>query len=287
MRLPHRAASSALLAFTVAFLTAALASAQVPQIGVPAMLKGVGIEQKLDSQMPLEARFVDESGQSVRFGQYFHGKPVIIAPVYYRCPMLCNLVLSGLVSSLQKISLQPGKDFEIIALSFDPRETPDLARAKRENYLRKYNRPAADAGWHFLTGKEDAIKQVTDALGFGYRWDPRQQQWAHASAIMVLTPEGRTSRYFYGVAYKSRDLRLGLVDASDHKIGNLADEIILYCYHYDPKNGKYGLAIVNSLRVVGCATALGMAAFVIISLRREKKTTARHRDVLRESRRPV
>ena len=275
------------LQFLVAVLAAAAAAAQTPQLGVPAMLRGVGIEQKLDSQLPLEARFTDESGQQVRFGQYFHGKPVILALVYYRCPMLCNLVLNGVVSSLQKISLEPGQDFEVVALSFDPNETPDLAKAKRENYLRKYNRPANDDGWHFLTGQESAIKQVTDAVGFGYRWDPRQKQWAHASAILVLTPEGRTSRYFYGVAYKSRDLRLGLVDASNHRIGNLADEITLYCYHYDPKNGKYGFAIVNSLRVVGCATALGLAGFIIVSIRRDKKTGQRRRDVLREYGRPV
>jgi protein SCO1/2 len=248
-----------------------MAYAQGPQLGVPAMLKGVGIEQRLDAQLPLEARFTDESGQSVRLGQYFHGKPVILALVYYRCPMLCNLVLSGLTSSLQRVRLEPGKDFEVVALSFDPRETPDLAAAKRENYLRKFNHPAYDNGWHFLTGKEDAIHQVTGAVGFNYRWDPRQKQWAHASAIVVATPEGRLSRYFYGVAYNARDLRWGLMDASDHKIGNLAEEVILYCYHYDPKNGKYGFAIVNSLRVAGCATVLCLGAFVIVNLRREKR----------------
>ncbi len=267
----------------IAILSAGLAAAQTPQFGVPAMLKGVGIDQRLDSQLPLEARFTDESGQSVRLGQYFHGKPVIIAPVYYRCPMLCTLVLSGLVSSLQKISLEPGRDFEVLAISFDPRETPDLAKAKRENYLRKYNRPADDDGWHFLTGQEAAIHQAMEALGFNYRWDDRQKQWAHASAIIVATPEGRTSRYFYGVAYKSRDVRLGLVDASNHKIGTLADEIILYCYHYDPKNGKYGFAIVNALRVCGCATALGLSAFVVLNVRRERMTEQRRRDVLRET----
>jgi len=261
--------------------------AQTPQLGVPAMLKGVGIEQKLDSQVPLEERFTDETGQNVRLGQYFHGKPVILAPVYYRCPMLCNLVLSGLVSSLQKISLEPGRDFEIVALSFDPRETPDLAAAKRDNYLRKFNRPAEDAGWHFLVGQQAAIRRVTDSVGFNYRWDDRQKQWAHASAIILLTPEGRTSRYFYGVAYKSRDVRLGLVDASNHQIGNLADEIILYCYHYDPKNGKYGFAIVNSLRVVGCATALGLGAFVFINLRRDKLAHGRYRDTVGRDRRRV
>jgi len=263
-----------------ATLGAAALFGQTPQIGVPAMLKGVGIEQKLDSQVPLEARFADENGQDVRLGQYFHGKPVILALVYYRCPMLCNLELSGLVSSLRKISLEPGKDFEVIALSFDPRETPDLAAAKRENYLRKYNRPADDAGWHFLTGKDPAIRAVAESVGFSYRWDDRQKQWAHASALMVLTPDGRTSRYFYGVAYKSRDLRLGLVDASDRKIGTLADEIILYCYHYDPKNGKYGFAIVNSLRVFGCATVLALGMFMVFSLRREKHSPRRYRDTV-------
>jgi len=270
--------------FALALLAAGVASAQLPQIGVPAMLKGVGIEQKLNSQLPLEARFTDESGQSVRLGDYFRGKPVILALVYYRCPMLCNLILSGLTESLRKISLDPGRDFQVVAISFDPDETPDLAKAKRENYLRKYNRPADDDGWHFLTGKDPAIHQVADAVGFGYKWDPRQKQWAHASAIYVITPEGKTSRYFYGVAFKSRDVRLGLVDASNHKIGNLADEIILYCYCYNPKNGKYGFAIVNSLRIVGCATLLALGSFVVINLRRDKKSS---RHVLRDYGRPV
>jgi protein SCO1/2 len=269
----------------IAMLGAGVALAQGPQLGVPAMLKGVGIEQRLNAQLPLEARFTDESGASVRFGQYFHGKPVILALVYYRCPMLCNLELSGLVSSLQKLKLEPGRDFEVVALSFDPRETPDLASAKRENYLRKYNRPQSDNGWHFLVGNETAIHQVTGAVGFDYRWDPIQKQWAHASAIVVATPEGHVSRYFYGVAYNSRDLRFGLMDASNHQIGNLADEIILYCYHYDPKNGKYGFAIVNTLRVVGCATVLALGCFIVANFRRENQE--RQKDVLRDNGRRV
>jgi protein SCO1/2 len=241
------------------------------QYGLPAMLQGVGIEQKLNSQLPLEATFRDETGAPVRLGSYFQGRPVIVNLVYYQCPMLCNLVLTGMVNTLRRLSLNPGADFDIVTLSFDPSETPQLAAAKRQTYLAKYNRPGAAASWHFLTGNETQIHQVTEAIGFHYRWDDQQKAWAHASGIFIATPDGKISRYIYGVYYPDRDVRLSLVEASANKIGTLNDQVLLFCYHYDPKNGKYGLVIVNIIRLLCTATVLILGAFIFTMLRRERR----------------
>jgi len=257
------------IAAALAAVTALPVAAQ--QYGLPAMLQGVGIEQKLNSQLPLEARFRDETGAPVRLGNYFKGRPVIVNLVYYQCPMLCNMVLTGMVNTLRRLSLNPGADFDIVTISFDPGETPQLAAAKRQTYLNKYNRPGADASWHFLTGDESQIHQVTEAVGFHYRWDDRQKAWAHASGIFIATPEGKMSRYIYGVYYPGRDVRLSLVEASANKIGTLNDQILLFCYHYDPKNGKYGLVIMNFIRLLCTVTVLLLAAFVITMLRRERR----------------
>jgi protein SCO1 len=259
-----RAIAAALMAATVLPVAA-------QQYGLPAMLQGVGIEQKLNSQLPLEARFRDETGATVRLGSYFQGRPVIVNLVYYQCPMLCNMVLTGMVNTLRRLSLNPGTDFDIVTVSFDPSETTQLAAAKRATYLAKYNRPGAAASWHFLTGDESQIRQVTEAIGFHYRWDERQKAWAHASGIFIATPDGKISRYIYGVYYPDRDVRLSLVEASANKIGTLNDQVLLFCYHYDPKNGKYGLVIINVIRLLCSATALALGTFVVLMLRRERR----------------
>jgi protein SCO1/2 len=241
------------------------------QYGIPAILKGVGIDQNLNAQLPLEAQFRDETGATVRLGNYFRGRPVILNLVYYKCPMLCNLILSGMVKTLRRVDLNPGTDFDIVTISFDPKETPQVAAAKRQSYLTQYNRPGAAEAWHFLTGDEAQIHKVTDAVGFHYQWDERQHSWAHASAIFVATPDGRLSRYLYGIDYRDRDLRLSLVEASANKIGTLSDQALLFCYHYDPANGRYGLVIMNIIRLLCTLTALALAAFVILALWRERR----------------
>jgi protein SCO1/2 len=219
--------------------------------GLPKAVKNVGIDQKLSQQLPLDAVFKDEQGREVRLGQFFKGKPVVLSLVYYACPMLCNQVLNGMLSSFRRVSFDIGEQFEVVTVSFDPSETPDLAAAKKNTYIKAYNRPAAEAGWHFLTGDEANIKRLTEAVGFRYTWDEPTKQFAHASGIMVVTPEGQLARYFYGIEYSPRDLRLGLVEASQNKIGTPADILMLYCYHYDPATGKYGAVVMRIMQVAG------------------------------------
>jgi protein SCO1/2 len=244
------------------------ASAQ--QFGLPAMVRGVGIDQNLNAQLPLELTFKDETGQIVRLGQYFRQKPVVLALVYYECPMLCNMVLNGLTHSMEQSTLDLGKDYEVVTVSFNPHETWQLAAAKKANYIEKYKGKGTAEGWHFLTGQEDNIKKLADTAGFHYKYDPISKQFAHASAIMVITPEGRIARYFYGIEYKPRDFRLGLVEASEHKIGSPADVIMLFCYHYDPMTGKYGLVITNVIRTLGSATVIGLGALLFVLIRRDR-----------------
>jgi protein SCO1/2 len=258
-------------AITAALLTVAVLPVAAQQYGLPAMLQGVGIEQKLNAQLPLEATFRDETGTPVRLGNYFQGRPVIVNLVYYKCPMLCNLVLTGMVRTLRHLSLNPGSDFDIVTISFDPSETPQLAAAKRQTYLAEYNRPGAAASWHFLTGDQSQINKVTEAVGFHYQWDDRQKTWAHASGIFIATPDGKMSRYIYGVYYPDRDVRLSLVEASANKIGTLNDQILLFCYHYDPVKGKYGLVITNVIRLSCTLTVLVLASFILLMLRRERQ----------------
>jgi protein SCO1/2 len=251
-----------------------LASAQqmgLPASSLPAMVQGVGIDQNLNAQIPLELKFKDENGQSVRLGQYFRDKPVVLALVYYECPGLCDLVLNGLTHTMEQISLNVGSDFEVVTVSFNPKETWQLANSKKANYIEKYQRAGAKNGWHFLTGDQAAIKSLTETVGFHYNYDPISKQFAHASGIMVLTPEGKIARYFFGIEYKPRDLRLGLVEASANKIGTPADQVLLFCYHYDPTTGKYGMAITQVTRALGTATVLLLGGFVFIMLRRERQ----------------
>jgi len=239
-------------------------------IGVrPELLRDVGVDQRLNSLIPLDLLFRDEHGKTVALGQYFHGKPVILTLVYYNCPMLCTQVLNGLDRSLEQIPMTIGKDFDVLTVSIDPTEQPSLAEAKQAVYLGMYNRPAARDGWHFLTGEGPQIQQLAQAVGFRYAYDPDSKQYAHASAIMLLTPEGKLSRYFYGVTYPTRDMRLALVDASGGKIGSPVDQVLLFCYHYDPHTGKYGLLISRVIQLSGLATILIGGVFLILLFRGE------------------
>jgi protein SCO1/2 len=244
---------------------------------LPGALEGVGIEQKLDGQLPLNLTFRDEAGRSVPLSSFFQTKkPVILALVYYRCPMLCTQILNGLESSLKAVSFNPGQDFEVLSVSFDPKDTPELAAAKKQMYLRRYGRQSTANGWHFLTGDEANIRALTDAAGFHYKYDPKTDQFAHASGIMILTPDGRLSRYFYGVEYAPRDVRLGLVEASQNKIGNPVDQLLLFCYHYDPSTGKYGAIAMNLVRFAGGAFVLIGGTFLLIVFRRDFKAGKQH-----------
>jgi len=233
-------------------------------VGLPPVLKKVGIDQKLNQPVPLDAVFKDEQGREVTLGQFFHGKPVVLSLVYYSCPMLCNQILNGMLGSFRQISFNAGEQFEVVTVSFDPKETPTLAAQKKATYIKAYNRPSGEAGWHFLTGDEANIKRLTDAVGFRYLWDEQTKQFAHASGIMIVTPEGKLARYFYGVEYPSRDLRLGLVEASENKIGTPVDTLMLYCYHYDPATGKYGAVVMNIVRVAGVITLMAMVVLFFV-----------------------
>lgn len=242
--------------------------------GIPDALKKVGIQQKLKAQIPLDAVFKDESRNDVKLGDFFgKKKPVILALVYYECPMLCNEVLNGLTGSLKGINFDAGKDFDVVAISFDARENdkPELAKNKKAAYLERYNRKDSDAGWHFLTGTQQEIDKVTKAVGFNYFFDEKSNQFAHAGGIMILTPEGKMSRYFYGIDYAPGDVKFGIMESTKNKIGNPAEQLYLYCYHYDPATGKYGFAILRVLRLAGIAMLLGLGAMMFVFWRRSKK----------------
>jgi protein SCO1 len=241
----------------------------------PPYLQNVGIEQKLDGRVPPDLAFVDDTGRSVKLGDYFGKKPLILNLVYYTCPMLCGEELSGLSASMKMIKFDVGKEFEVVTVSFNPKETPEMAAAKKKEFVRRYGRAGAESGWHFLTGSPDSINALTKAVGFQYQYDPRNNQYAHATAIMVLTPEGRISRYFYGVDFPPKDLRMGLVEASSGKIGNPVDQVLLYCYHYDPATGKYGAVVSNILKIGGALTILILGGMILIFLRLDKTASRR------------
>jgi protein SCO1 len=227
----------------------------------------VGIEQKLDEQVPGNLSFTDEAGATVYLRDYFGKKPLVLALVYYECPMLCTLVLNGMLHSFQNMALEPGVDYDVVTVSFDPREKPELAAAKKRVYLTLLNRKEAWNGWHFLTGEEKNIRQLANSVGFKYAWDAENKQYSHATGIIVLTPEGRVSRYFYGIDYPARDLRLGLVEASAGKIGSPLDQVLLLCYHYDPVSGKYGFIITRSLQLGGALVVLALTGMVVFFVR--------------------
>ncbi|HEY6802605.1 MAG TPA: SCO family protein [Pyrinomonadaceae bacterium] len=239
--------------------------------GLPSALHDVGIDQKLDQQLPLDLTFHDETGQTVKLGQYFGQKPVVLSFVYYDCPMLCTQVLNGMLESIRVLPFQMGKDYDVVTISFDPRETPQLAESKKKvyvGYLPEKMRADANTGWHFLTGDAENIKQITSAAGFKYHYDDATKQFAHASGIMVATPQGKLSRYFYGISYPARDVRLGLVESSQNKIGGPAEALLLYCYHYDPATGKYGAAVMNIVRAGGVLTLIAILGMFLILRRR-------------------
>jgi protein SCO1/2 len=240
------------------------------------VIREVGFEQRLEAQLPLDAGFRDETGRAVTLREYAGKRPLVLALVYYDCPMLCTLILNGLTSSLKAVNLDAGIDFDVVAVSFDPRETPELAAGKKQAHVKEYGRAGSERGWHFLTGDAEAIRQVTEAAGFKYYWDEESQQFAHASGVIVVTPEGRLARYFYGIEYAPRDLRLGLVEASAGKIGSRVDRMLLYCFHYDPASGKYSLAVMNIVRVLGTATVALIVGFILVMLRRERRGELAH-----------
>jgi protein SCO1/2 len=246
----------------VALLCLAFPSPRDSLAEIPQVLQGVGFDQRLNEQIPLDLRFKDEQGRNVHLRDYFRDKPVILTLVYYQCPRLCTLVLNGLVQGMLEMKFSAGQEFEVVTVSFDPRETPELAASKKEAYLQRYGRTGAEDGWHFLTGNEDQISQLAEAVGFRYRWDEAQKQYIHASGITILTPEGRVSRYFYDVKYSGRDLRLGLVEASQNRIGSPVDQVLLYCFHYDPTLGKYAASVMAFVRVSGVLTMLLIGVFV-------------------------
>lgn len=244
--------------------------------GIPEALKKVGIEQKLGAQLPLDTELKDENGQLVRLGDYFKaGRPVIVAFVYYECPMLCNQVLNGLTGSLKGMSFNAGAEFDVVAISFDAREfdSTEIARNKKLGYMERYGRPGTEKGFHFLTGKQEMLDKVTSAAGFTYEWDEKTNQFAHAAAVMVATPEGKLSRYHFGIDYAPRDLKFSLMESSESRVGNAAEQLLLYCYHYDPASGKYGLAILNVIRLGGIATLIGMGLMAMVFWRRNKSRT--------------
>jgi len=238
---------------------------------VPDILEKVGIDQKLNAQLPLDAVFRDESGRQVRLGNFFGKRPVVLSLVYYECPMLCTQVLNGAVAAFKVMNFTAGSEFDVVTLSFNPKETPAMAAAKKQTYMAKYGRPEAAKGWHFLTGDKAAIDAVAEAVGFRYTFDQASQQYVHASAIMVVTPDGRLSKYFYGIEYPPKDLRLGLIEASGGRIGTPVDQVLLYCYHYDPHSGKYSMVVMNVLRLGGALTVALIVGFIVTMWSRDRR----------------
>lgn len=269
-RLPRSAVLNALILLGW-FCAFEPAQAQ-PADYLPKELEGVGVTEHLNAQLPLDLDFVDESGRPVKLGSYFDGRrPVILTLNYYRCPMLCTLQLNGLIDGLRRMDWTPGEQFEIVTVSFDPAETPSLAKAKKDNYLGEYGRPSAAKGWHFLTGKQKSIKTLTETVGFGYKWNADRGQWIHIAALYACTPDGRVSRYLYGVMFEPGTLRFSLIEASEGKVGSTLDQIILYCYHYDSATGKYSLGAMSVMRIGGGLTLLALAAILGTLWRREAR----------------
>lgn len=242
--------------------------------GTPQQTEGVDFEQKLGAQVPLETPFVDETGSTVTLAELTEGRPTVLVPAYYECPMLCSLVLNGVVSSLDTMELTVDDEIEVIVFSFDPGETPTMAAEAKQRYLERYDRPGAGDGFHFLTGDEESIRAVADAIGFRYNYVPEKDQYAHSAGIVVLTPQGEVARYFYGVEYPPRDVRLALVEAADGTIGNAVDKVVLYCFQYDPKTGTYSAAILNIVRLGGVLTVAALGLFMLWSWRRGRLRTA-------------
>jgi protein SCO1/2 len=263
--------SKSLALILLASLSFAITPVSAQQITTPAILKWVGIMQNLNARIPPDIEFRDEAGKSVRMGDFFGRKPIVLSLVYFDCPALCTEVLNGELRTVKAISLDLGKDFEAVTVSFEAKDTPELAEAKRDVYLGQYDRPGATGHWHFLTGEQPSIDALTNVAGFRYAYDSSVRQYAHAAAILIVTPDGRIDRYFYGVQYPARDVRLGLVEASEGKIGTLTDQALLYCYQYDPMTGKYGMVVMNVLRAAGGLTVLLLGLFIVVMFLRERR----------------
>jgi protein SCO1/2 len=263
-----------LLAVSACALSAWAQSSKVNPGGQMEMLKQVSFEQRLNAQLPLDLQFRDEEGRTLALKDLFKDKPVIIAPVYYECPMLCDLTMSGVVKALRTLKLEPGKDFEMVMLSFNPKETPVIAAEKKRAYLKRYNRPGTENGWHFLTGDEPQIEALTQAMGFRYVYDPTTKQYAHAAGIVIATPQGKLSRYIFGMDPAARDVRLGIVDSALGKVGDPVAQLLLMCFHYDPTGGKYTLNVLTAVRIAGALTLAVMGGFLIVNLRRERRQRA-------------
>jgi len=266
-------------AVLLGLLLASSAGAQQPpqdvqlSPGLPSELQNVAFEQRLGDPLPRDLVFLDETGRPVRVGDYLGERPVVLVLAYFTCRVLCHEVLNGVASSLAVLKFDVGDQFDVLTVSFDPRDTPEAATAAKRGYLQRYGRPDTESGWHFLTGDEPAIRELTEAVGFRYEYDPRLDQFAHASGIVVVTPDGRLTRYFYGVEFAPRDLRLALVEAADNKIGNPVDQLLLYCFQYDPATGKYGAVVMNILRLAGAATVIGLALLILLLRRRRPEQT--------------
>lgn len=266
------------LAATAFVAAPAVVRAQVPSPDAPGdpakakpgLLSKVGIDQHLNQQVPLDLTFTDETGREVPLASFFGKRPVVLAMVYYECPMLCTQVLNGMVASLGVINFDVGREYDVIAVSINPKEGPGLAAQKKQAYLDRYKRPQTAAGWHFLTGKEENIQRLAAAVGFRYAFDEHIQQYAHGAGIEILTPKGVISRYFYGIEFSARDIRFGLIEAAEEHIGSPIDDALLLCYHYDPSTGKYGTAVIDAVRVGAVATVLAFLTFLFVSLRRER-----------------
>jgi protein SCO1/2 len=241
------------------------ATAPLPQ------LKDVSFKQKLDAQLPIDTPFKDENGRDVTLARYFNGsRPVMLAFVYYSCPMLCTQIMNGVSRAIKVLPFTPGQDFDVVFISFDPRDKPETALAKKSALMNYWSMQNQSGAFHFLTGEEPQIKKVTSAAGFFYMWDQKSQQYAHLSGLLVVTPDGRLSRYFYGVEYSPKDLRLALVESGQGRVGSLVDELLLYCYHYDPSQGRYGVIIMNMVRLGGVMTVLALGGFIYFMRRQEK-----------------
>lgn len=242
----------------------------------PTQLTDVGVDARIGNTVPLDLELRDAAGKRLRLGELVREKPVVLVPAYYTCPMLCSMVTGGVVKALRVVDFEPGRDYEVVVFSFDPADGPAEARSKREETRRDIGPAAAGSGdirgWHFLTGDEETIRALTDAIGFRYRWDPEQRQFAHTAAIMLLTPSGRVSRYFYGIEYAPRSLRLGLVESADEKLGSVVDQVLLYCFQYDPSSGKYSAAVLNLVRAGGLLTLTALGLFMFVTWRRGRAT---------------
>ncbi|MCM3876134.1 MAG: SCO family protein [Thermoanaerobaculia bacterium] len=241
----------------------------------PPPVKDVGLDQKLGESIPLDLVFRDEAGKSVRLSQYFGKRPVVLSLVYFNCPMLCGMTTDGLVRSVRALRFEPGTDYEILSISFDPKETPEVASEKKRTVMAQYGRESGPGGWHFLTGDAASVAALTSAVGFRYVWDAEQKQFAHATGVTVLTPQGRIARYFFGIEYPAKDLRLALIEASEEKIGNVVDQLLLLCFHYDPKAGRYTATVRNLVRGGAALTLVLLAGFVAVMLRRERASAKR------------